>query len=95
MFTAVFAADVGYSHTDGMPECNDVERTQGVWPNNFDPTKYWSCESSPSSAQATAKVCPSGLAFDSEKRTCLPWSSWQWHPYQDPPSKQRLVNVEA
>lgn len=93
LFTAVFAADVGYSNTDGEPECNTVERNQGLWPNNFDPTKYWSCEKSPSTASATERGCANGLAFDSEKLLCVPWSSWEWHPYQDPPSKQVNVGV--
>lgn len=93
LFTAVLAADVGYSNTDGKPACNEAERAQGLWPNNFDSTRYWSCEPSPSTAPAAAVVCANGLAFDSEKLKCVPWSSWQWHPYQDPPSQQVNVGV--
>lgn len=89
----VIGADVGYSNTDGKPACNSQERSQKYWPNNFDPTRYWSCAPSPSTAAASEVKCADRLGFDSEKLLCVPWSSWQWHPYQDPPSQQVNVGV--
>ncbi|CAD7082263.1 unnamed protein product [Hermetia illucens] len=83
-WAASFDGECEYDHGDGQPGCKTEEELGRLWRNNWDPTAYWQCEE----ANQPAKLvrCP-GLAFSQNEQECVDWSSWEWTPPCDPPSK--------
>jgi hypothetical protein len=72
-----------YNHGNGRPACTAEEMGRN-WRNNWDPTRYWVCESL--NAPATEVVCDTALGFSDAAQTCVEWTEWKWTFPCNPPS---------
>ncbi|EDV59360.2 uncharacterized protein Dere_GG23443, partial [Drosophila erecta] len=81
LFTAVNACD---PNTNNQPDCSNASNVQVKIRNFWDPTRYWWCQSSSSTAEAV--VCAESAdsvttGFDPTLKECVPWSQWSWTAY--------------
>ncbi|EDW52140.1 uncharacterized protein LOC6611683 [Drosophila sechellia] len=65
--------------SNNQPDCSVASNVQTNIRNFWDPTRYWWCESSTSTA--TVVVCQGVSGFDPTKKECVPWNEWTWTPY--------------
>ncbi|GAB0099610.1 hypothetical protein DMENIID0001_154970 [Sergentomyia squamirostris] len=88
------AAEIDWSqldHTNGQPGCRTAEEVATrVWRNNWDPTRFWVCETQ--GQAAVVELCPQvpglgSLAFMTSRGECVPWSEWDHEFPLAPPSR--------
>ncbi|XP_043662698.1 uncharacterized protein LOC122626486 [Drosophila teissieri] len=80
VYTAVNACD---PNSNNQPDCSNSSNVQVNIRNFWDPTRYWWCESTSSTAQAV--ICPpingNTTGFDPTQKECVPWKNWTWTAY--------------
>jgi hypothetical protein len=81
IFAVAFAQDCEYDNGNGMPACN-ADEAGLLWRNNWDPTRFWSCES----GSAEVVICDAETGFSQAAQACVSWAEWEWTPPCNPPS---------
>uniref|UniRef100_A0A7G3AGB6 Putative conserved secreted protein n=1 Tax=Lutzomyia longipalpis TaxID=7200 RepID=A0A7G3AGB6_LUTLO len=78
-------------HTNGQPGCQTQEEvTRRYWRNNWDPTRFWVCDTLNQPAHAVTCEEHTGevsLAWLDSAQACVSWSQWEWTPPRAPPSR--------
>ncbi|KAH8352498.1 hypothetical protein KR084_004519, partial [Drosophila pseudotakahashii] len=89
LFMALYGAEyVCNSNSNNEPDCTNSSNLNVPIRNFWDPTRYWLCNSTSSTAQvvkcetllANGTVDLSKQAFNSATKTCIAWSAWNWTP---------------
>lgn len=85
---AVIAVALAFSDGNGQPGCQfDEELLVKDYRNNWDPTRFWRCETL--NVNAVAVTCHEvvgewGYLFDQTTRTCIPSAQWVWTDFIAP-----------
>ncbi|XP_055923665.1 uncharacterized protein LOC129954048 isoform X3 [Eupeodes corollae] len=84
-FVALFSSAAAlYSNTNGEPKCTASNVQIGIFRNNFDPTRYWLCDSVGAAAKEVG--CPNESGFLDSQKKCVSWTDWVWEQPNDPPT---------
>ncbi|XP_017068438.1 uncharacterized protein LOC108106089 [Drosophila eugracilis] len=81
VFMALYAADyVCERDGNNQPDCSNSSNVEVPIRNFWDPTRYWWCNSTSSTAYGI-QCQPNGnttTGFDSALKKCVPWDEWTW-----------------